>query len=157
MVGPRSLVRLAPIVVAAVLTLALPRSAAAHPVPFSYIDVRLDGSSIEVTVVAHAWDLIHDLKLGDITDERFLDPATLQSHAAAIAAIFGSRVSVDADGRTLAAGSWSAPEAVMDRLSVRMRARYEADGPPGSVRVTAVMFPYDPIHQTFPTCTRAGI
>jgi len=135
--------------VAAVLVV-LARPAAAHPVPFSYIDVRVDGRVIEVSVVAHAWDLIHDLNLGpETTDERFLDSATLQAQAAAMAAIFGGRLRVEADGRTLTAGPWSAPEALMDRLSVRMRAQYEAVGPPGVVRVSAVMFPYDPVHQTF--------
>src|SRR6187402_108285 len=135
--------------VAAVLVV-LARPAAAHPVPFSYIDVRVDGRIIEVSVVAHAWDLIHDLNLGpETTDERFLDSATLQAQASAIAALFGGRLRVEADGQTLIAGPWSAPEALMDRLSVRMRAQYEAVGPPGVVRVSAVMFPYDPVHQTF--------
>ena len=143
------LVQRSPFVLAALL-LALARPAAAHPVPFSYIDVRVDGRVIEVSVVAHAWDLIHDLNLGpETTDERFLEPSMLATQAAAMAAIFGSRLRVESDGRTLTAGPWSAPEALMDRLSVRMRARYEAAGPPGVVRVSAIMFPYDPVHQTF--------
>ena len=137
------------LVVAAVLVI-IARPVAAHPVPFSYIDVRVDGRTIEVSVVAHAWDLIHDLNLGpETTDERFLDSATLQAQAAAIAAIFGGRLRVEADGQTLTAGPWSTPEALMDRLSVRMRTRYESAAPPGVVRLTTVMFPYDPIHQTF--------
>lgn len=134
----------------AVLALAAIRPVSAHPVPFSYIDVRVDGGIVEVSVVAHAWDLIHDLNLPEgTTDEQFLDAASLQAHASAIAAIFGARLRVEADGRTLTAGPWSAPEALMDRLSVRTQARYDASGPPGVVRVTAVMFPYDPVHQTF--------
>jgi hydrogenase/urease accessory protein HupE len=136
--------------VVSLLLVAVAAPVSAHPVPFSYIDVRVDGRIIEVSVVAHAWDLIHDLNLGPgTTDERFLEPATLQAQAAAMAAIFGSRLRVEADGRMLTAGPWSAPEALMDRLSVRMRAQYETAGPPGVVRVTAVMFPYDPVHQTF--------
>ena len=125
--------------------------------PFSYIDVRVDGRVIEVSVVAHAWDLIHDLKLGpETTDERFLESSTLQAHAAAIAAIFGSRLRVEADGQPLTPGPWSPPEALMDRLSVRMRTTYEPSGPPGVVRVSAVMFPYDPVHQTFLNVYEAG-
>src|SRR5688572_31688138 len=109
-----------PFVLAALL-LALARPAAAHPVPFSYIDIRVDGRIIEVSVVAHAWDLIHDLKLGpETTDERFLEPAFLQARAQAISAIFESRLKVEADGQALVAGPWSAPEALMDRLSVRV-------------------------------------
>src|SRR6188474_1933671 len=76
--------------ICAAVFVAIARPVAAHPVPFSYIDVRVDGRTIEVSVVAHAWDLIHDLNLGpETTDERFLDSATLQAQAAAMAAIFG--------------------------------------------------------------------
>ena len=136
--------------ICAAVFVAIARPAAAHPVPFSYIDIRIDGRVVEVSVVAHAWDLIHDLKLGpETTDERFLEPAFLQARAQAISAIFESRLRVEADGQALVAGPWSAPEALMDRLSVRVRTRYEATAPPGVVRVTTVMFPYDPIHQTF--------
>jgi hydrogenase/urease accessory protein HupE len=127
-----------------------PRAASAHPVPFSYLDVRIDGAVIEVSIVAHAYDLIHELGLGlGMTDEAFLEPSELQSHATAIAAIFGGRLRIAADGRPLAAGGWSAPEALSDRLAVRMRTRYDAGRPPGAVTVTANMFPYDPVHQTF--------
>ena len=127
-----------------------PRAAAAHPVPFSYLDVRIDGAVIEVSVVAHAYDVIHELGLGlGMTDEAFLQSAELQSHASRIAAIFGARLRMAADGRALAAGAWSAPEALNDRLAVRMRVRYDAGRPPGVVTVTADLFPYDPVHQTF--------
>lgn len=122
----------------------------AHPVPFSYVDVRIDGQTIEVSVVAHAYDLVHELGLGiETPDESFLQSAVLAQHAAAIAKIFGSRLEIEADGVPLTAGTWSAPEAVMDRLAVRMRSRYASPEPPGSVRVTANLFPYDPVHRTF--------
>jgi hydrogenase/urease accessory protein HupE len=129
---------------------AAPRPALAHPVPFSYVDVRIDGSTIEVTVVAHAYDLIHELGLAlDTTDEAFLQADVLQAHATAMASIFGRRLAIAADGRSLTAGGWSAPEPLFDRLAVRMRARYDAGTAPGAVTVMARLFPYDPVHQTF--------
>ena len=35
--------------------------AAAHPVPFSFVDVRIQAASLDITVVAHIFDLGHDL------------------------------------------------------------------------------------------------
>jgi hydrogenase/urease accessory protein HupE len=135
--------------IAAVL-LFFPRVAAAHPVPFSYIDVRIDGTTIEVAIVMHAYDLVHDLGLpADTSDERFLSPGVLSAQAAAIARLVGDRFQMAADGRLLVAGPWSAPEPLHDRLSVRIRARYAADGSPGVVAVTTRLFPYDPAHRTF--------
>jgi hydrogenase/urease accessory protein HupE len=123
--------------------------ASAHPVPFSYVDVRINGRTIEVAIVAHTYDFIHELGLGGMEDARFLEPSVLDAHATAMAALIGARLLVSADGRRLSAGPWSAPEALHDRLSVRLATTFEAAGPPGAVEVTLNLFPYDPAHSTF--------
>src|SRR3954471_19383096 len=41
----------------------LARPVAAHPVPFSYLDVQVQPSSVEVSLVAHIFDLAHDLQI----------------------------------------------------------------------------------------------
>ncbi len=122
-------------------------SAAAHPVPFSYLDVRLEASAIDVTLVAHVFDVAHDL--GVEPSDRLLDPGVLKSHAAKITALVGDRVRIDADGQRLTASAWGAPDAVAERQSVRLHAHYDLARPPGSLAVTAGLFPYDPAHQTF--------
>ena len=94
--------------------------ASAHPVPFSYLDVRIEPHAIDVTLVAHVFDLAHDR----------------------------GNLEIAADGRTLAA-TWSGPEAMADPQSRRFRIRYRLDAAPGSITVSALMFPYDPSHQTF--------
>lgn len=94
--------------------------ASAHPVPFSYLDVRIEPHAIDVTLVAHVFDLAHDR-------------GTLE---------------IAADGRPLAA-TWSGPTAMADSESRRFRIRYRLDAAPGSITVSALMFPYDPNHQTF--------
>jgi hydrogenase/urease accessory protein HupE len=131
--------------VAAFVGLAQP--AAAHPVPFTYVDVRLDRTALDITLVAHIYDIAHDLGIQPI--ERLLEPAVLQAQGAAITAMLGARLELAADGRLLPDGSWSAPEPLPDRQSIRLRARYEASRVPGVVTVSAMMFPYDPEHQTF--------
>jgi hydrogenase/urease accessory protein HupE len=133
---------------AALLAWATP--ALTHPAPFSYLDVRLEQQAIEVTLVAHVFDVAHDLGITDAADvERLLDPATLSTRASAITALLRDRLYLAADGARLDADLWSAPEPAADRHAVRIRARFPIRSAPGLVAISALMFPYDPVHQTF--------
>jgi hydrogenase/urease accessory protein HupE len=131
----------------AVLLLGAAVPAAAHPAPFSYLDVRLRGEMLEVSVVVHAYDVAYELKIQPL--ERLLDPATLSSNAAAIAALMNSRLQVRVDGAPLGPAAWSSPEPITDRQSLRLRTSYRLSGSPGVITVFAYMFPYDAVHQTF--------
>ena len=73
------------VVVAAALLVS--RAASAHPVPFTYLDLRVqpDGA-IDGSLVAHIFDLGHDLNIDPA--ERLLDPAVASQQAAAIARLF---------------------------------------------------------------------
>jgi len=122
-------------------------TAEAHPVPFSYLDVRVQPGAIEVTLVAHVFDLAHELEIEPV--ETLLEPAVLASHAGRIAALLGERLRLAADGEALGPGGWSGAEPLPDRQSIRLRARYEVDGAPGVVEVAGALFPYDPAHQSF--------
>jgi hydrogenase/urease accessory protein HupE len=53
------------------------------------------------------------------------------------------------DGRTLPIAAWSAAEPLAERQSIRLHAHLTLDRSPGIISVTARMFPYDPVHQTF--------
>ena len=46
--------------VASLLVRATP--AAAHPVPFSYLDVHVRSGAVEISLVAHIFDVAHDLR-----------------------------------------------------------------------------------------------
>ena len=122
-------------------------SADAHPVPFSYLDVRVQGAAIEVSLVAHVFDLAHELEIEPA--EKLLDPAVLEPHAGRIAALLGERLRLAADRMALGPGRWSDAEPLPDRQSVRLRARYEVGGAPGVIEVAGALFPYDPAHQSF--------
>ena len=121
--------------------------AAAHPSPFSYVDVRLQGSEVRVSVVAHVYDVAHDLGVEAI--ERLLDPSVLRGYDDKIRALVNDRLALTADGSPIAVGSWSAPEPLAERQSVRLEGRATLGRPAGAIAVTTVMFPYDPQHQTF--------
>jgi hydrogenase/urease accessory protein HupE len=129
-----------------VFALLLSGSAAAHPVPFSYVDLRLQPGAIEGTVVAHIFDLAHDLNI--VPAERLLDPAVASQQSAAIGRLFAGRLTVTADGVALTP-QWSPAGVVADRQSVKLGVRFAMSGNAGIVGVAASMFPYDPQHQTF--------
>ena len=64
-------------------------------------------------------------------------------------AMLAPRFSIAADGRPLTA-IWSPlPEILAERQSLRFTLRYDLPSPPGTLQVHALMFPYDPNHQTF--------
>jgi hydrogenase/urease accessory protein HupE len=129
-----------------VATLLVPRVAAAHPVPFTYLDLRLQPGAIEGSLVAHIFDLGHDLNIEPA--ERLLDPTVAAQQSAAIVKLLAPRLTVSANGVALVP-QWSAVEVAADRQSLKMGVRYPLSAQAGTVTVTALMFPYDPQHQTF--------
>ena len=60
-------------IAAALAVLAFARSASAHPIPFSYLDLRVQPDAIDGTLIAHIFDVAHDLSVDP--PERLLDPA----------------------------------------------------------------------------------
>ena len=132
---------------ALVLILSFAPQAVAHPVPFSYLDVRIEPGAIELTLVAHMFDIAHEL--GIDPPEQVLDPSVLFTKGDAVLALLRGRLQITAGGHVLSEGTWSAAEPLPDRQSVRWHARYLTTAAPGSVTVTAALFPYDPAHQTF--------
>jgi hydrogenase/urease accessory protein HupE len=137
----------AAVLLAVVLVFSIAPGAAAHPVPFSYLDLRIEPGAIELTLVAHMYDVAHEL--GVDPPDRILEPSALVPNGDAVLALLRTRLQIAADGRVLTEGSWSAAEPLLDRQSLRWHARYLTTTAPGSVSVTAILFPYDAAHQTF--------
>ncbi len=128
------------------LVLAFAAPGFAHPVPFSYLDVQLEPSEVDVSLVAHVFDLAHDVQIAP--PERLLDSAIEAERERAMVAMLAPRLQLSADGHPLA-GEWQGVEILRDRQSLRFHIRYAVASPPGTVAVNTVMFPYDPMHQTF--------
>ena len=118
----------------------------AHPIPFSYLDLRLETGEIEASLVIHIIDLAHDL--GVDPPERLLDPQVAAQQADAIAALVERRLELGAGQRSFVP-SWLPPEVLPERQSVRLRFRYSIEPAPGVLEVGTLLFPYDPRHQTF--------
>jgi hydrogenase/urease accessory protein HupE len=121
--------------------------AAAHPAPFSYVDLVLREPAVDVTVVVHVFDVAHELRLD--VPERLLDPATLAGRTHDITGLVDARVQLVADGVRLSCGRSDAPVAMAERHSLRLRFSCAEERSPGVLRVQAALFPYDPAHQTF--------
>ena len=124
----------------------LPWPLLAHPVPFSFLDLYVTEEGLEATLVIHDFDAAHDL--GIVPPERLMNPAFAVEAAGSIRSLLGPRFQLVADGRTLAP-EWSGPEVLYDRQALKFRLRFPGVKTPGTIRIAANMFPYDPVHQTF--------
>jgi hypothetical protein len=132
----------------AVLALALsllPSSALAHPAPFSFLDLYLTASGVEGALVIHDFDAAHDV--GVDPPDRFRDPAFAERYRDELTRLMDSRLAILLDDQR-ASLTWTGFETVPDRQSLKLTFR-AADTRPGRVRARTVLFPYDPIHQTF--------
>jgi hydrogenase/urease accessory protein HupE len=128
--------------------MAIASPASAHPVPFSYLDIRLQkSSSIEVTLVVHIFDVAHDLGIKPM--EQLLQPQVVAARESDIRKLILPRLKLEADGRPAGAEWLGTPEILKDRQSIKLRMRYAAASTPGMIAVDTVMFPYDKEHQTF--------
>ena len=120
-------------------------TAAAHPAPFSYLDLHLDAGGVSGTLVVHDLDAAHDL--GVANADSLLEPAVASQYRDQLIALLGPRISLTFDAQP-ARITWGAIDVVQDRQSVRLAFTVSPAGP-GQIGVHAYLFPYDPIHQTF--------
>jgi hypothetical protein len=140
-------------------------SATAHPVPFSYLDLRLDAGGVSGTLTVHVFDAAHDLSIDP--PDRLLDPNLAASRAAALQSLLASRLSIAAGDDPLSI-DWGPIEVLPDKQSLRLPfgvkpasdrgqppSPLRGSGGPGTgvrppiVRLKVALFPYDPRHQTF--------
>lgn len=127
-----------------VFLLGVSRVVSAHPAPFSFLDLAIRADAVDGTLVLHVVDVAHDL--GIEPADRLLDPRALAGVRDRIVALLTPRMTIGAD----ATGElqWLEMEPAPDRHAVRLRFRIPS-GHPGTVRIRARLFPYDPVHQTF--------
>ena len=117
----------------------------AHPAPFSYLDLYLSDAGVDGALVVHDLDVAHDV--GVNPPERLLDSEFAKGFRDILNRLMESRLGLFLDGRR-ADVTWTGFETLPERQSLRLTFR-ASDARPGRVRVDALLFPYDPIHQTF--------
>lgn len=127
------------------LLLAFELLVAAHPVPYSYLDLHLREKSFEGKLTLHTIDLAHDLGLAE---NALLDPASLAPQRDAIIGLVRDRLHIVADGRSLDPLLVGLePEA--DLQAVVLSLRYDPTARVGRIDIDCRLFPYDAQHQTF--------
>lgn len=133
------------LLVLVVLIHAAAGTAAAHPAPFSYLDVRVDASGVHGSLIVHDFDVAYELGLP--APDALLDPATARAHRARLVALVTERLTLLVDGAPVAI-DWGAIDALPDRQSLWLPFR-AGDARAARLTVEARLFPYDPLHQTF--------
>lgn len=128
-----------------VALLCLSGGAFAHPAPFSYLDLYLDEAGARGALVIHDFDAAREL--GIDKPEALRDEQLVLQRQAELASIVESRLRLIADGRPWQP-QWQAIEALPERQSLRLPFALDG-GAPGRIDIDAVLFPYDPLHQTF--------
>lgn len=118
----------------------------AHPIPFSYLDLRLNAGQIEVTLVAHIVDLAHDLNVEP--PEMLLDAKIAESKKDQIAKLVRIRLILLADGQPVELELMRV-EPLPDRQAISCELRFTTSIKPAALRIQCALFPYDAEHQTF--------
>jgi hypothetical protein len=122
-----------------------PSAADAHPAPFSYLDLHLDAAAVTGTLVVHDFDAAHDLEVA--SPDALLDAAIAAGYRDALTRLLTPRLQLMFDGHPVTL-EWGPLEVVADRQSLRLA--FSINRPrPGRLSINALIFPYDPVHQTF--------
>jgi hydrogenase/urease accessory protein HupE len=126
------------------LLLAVPRTAVAHPAPFSYLDVVFRDGASEGTLVVHVIDAAHEL--GITPPERLLENDVAERTREQLGAILKPRLMLRSDHRLDI--QWISLEVLRDDAALKLKYRIPNESP-GALTVVTNLFPYDAQHQTF--------
>jgi hypothetical protein len=132
--------------------LAAPSLAAAHPAPFSYLDLRIGNASIEGALVVHIIDVAHDL--GIAAPEKLLDRATAYGNLDRLTALVTQRMMLRAEQPLMI--EWGDVDTLPERQGIQLHFRIHTPRP-ATLGIHALMFPYDRLHQTFVNVYEDGV
>jgi hypothetical protein len=126
---------------------------AAHPAPFSFLDVHIEADALTGRLTVHNPDVAYELKIE--SPASLTDPAVVERHARALTTLLVPRLRFFADGREVA---WT-PTAVRplpDQDAIEIAWRAPAGRAIGRLTVAALLFPYDVNHQTMVNVYEGG-
>jgi hydrogenase/urease accessory protein HupE len=128
----------------------------AHPVPFSYLDLRLGQgqSQVEGSLVAHITYLARELNVTPA--DALLDPVTLESKKEAILNLLRPSILLSADGQALDLKLLRV-EPLPDRQEVALHLRFDTKAFPALVGIKCTLFTHEPEHQTFLNIYEEGL
>jgi len=118
----------------------------AHPVPFSYLDLKLGAEGIEATLVAHSVDLSDEL--GWVTPDELMDRGVAEKWRGEIQSLISARLVARADREDLKI-EFGNMDILQDRQALQFHLRFRWPKVPGTLGVRCALFPRSPQHQTF--------
>jgi hydrogenase/urease accessory protein HupE len=135
----------------ALLALIMATPAAAHPVPFSYLDLEVRGDAVEGRIRVHLVDLAPVLGIADPRD--LLQPEVRAAQRTRIERYLTSRIAFERGG--FARAEWGQIAVVDENEALELA--FRIPGPPeGALSIDTDLFPADPNHQTFVNVYEGG-
>ncbi len=126
------------------LAFALSAPAAAHPVPFSYLDLEVSDGAVDGRIRVHLTDIAPVLGLAD--PQALLDPVVREAQRTRIERYLASRIAFERNG--FARAEWGAMTVVDANEAIELEFRIPGE-PEGALSIDTNLFPADPDHQTF--------
>src|SRR5262249_24271221 len=128
----------------------------AHPVPFSYLDLRLGQSQgqLEGYLVAHITYLARELNVTPA--ESLLDPVTLDSKKEAVLSLLRPHILLTADGQALDL-KLERVEPLPDRQAVALHLRLATKALPAALGIQCALFTSEPEHHAFLNIYEEGL
>lgn len=121
-------------------------SVAAHDQPFSWADLRLEPTALELGLTVHRIDAAS--AIGVPAPESLMSAPFLAQAGPKLAGVLAARLQLSAGAQPLAL-EWESAEPVPDRTAIVLRYRAPMRGVPGRLHVHARLFPQDLQHETF--------
>ncbi|MDB6076742.1 MAG: hypothetical protein JWO82_489 [Akkermansiaceae bacterium] len=120
-----------------------------HDEPTSFVDVRLSSVGMEVELTASITDLAHDLP--QVEPDMLLKPERVDAQRDALAKLVASRLRISASGSGGEALPLELKEImpVPEKRDLRLVLGHAWAAAPETLKVEALMFPYDARHRTF--------
>lgn len=134
------------------LLLAYSAICAAHPAPFSYLDIHFDEQGARGTLTVHNFDAAHELGLA--VPESLRDDGTAQDNFGPLTRLLDERIAFTVDGLAVSP-EWQELAALAPLDSLRLEFRLPG-GQPGEFGIVASLFAYDSQHQTFVNIYESG-
>jgi hydrogenase/urease accessory protein HupE len=131
------------ILIALVLT---SRGIAAHPLQFSFVDLSLTSGRLDAAITVHAFDAAHDLGLA--SEDAVFAGDFVERQGSRLMMLVLARLALLSEGEYIRPTPIDVA-VVPDQRAVVMRFEASLARPVSALQVSGVLFPYDPVHQTF--------
>ncbi len=118
---------------------------AAHPAPFSYLDVRLSQEEWHASLVVHVTDLAQEFRIEN--PATLYDPQVIESRKHEILQLILSRIHGIADGQRLQI-EVSRVEPLPERHALGIFLQFKPAKRPGHLKIECYLFPSEPEHLT---------